>query len=231
MTVLSRSLFYSLLIHIGLLSLFLFTSMHNPKKESKTALKLKMISLSSPASPALAHKPTLIQPKQEVKPLPVHKETPIIPTPMVQKTIAPVPMIQPAPKVTPPPIARPIPATTASVPPSPSMEVPKIVRPIVTPSVNVEKEFLDAHLGAIRALLIQNLKYPKNAQRLKMQGEVRVGFRLKSDGSVENIEVIQSSGFELLDEDAKALIKNTAPQFPKPSKSISLNIPLSYLLR
>ena len=90
---------------------------------------------------------------------------------------------------------------------------------------------MDAHLGEIRALLIQNLKYPKNAQRLKMQGEVRVSFRLKSDGSVENIEVLKSSGFEILDEDAKALINHTAPQFPKPTKSVSLSIPLSYLLR
>ena len=185
-----------------------------------------MISFSSPASPALAHKPTLPQPIQDVKTLPVQNETPATPTPVIQKIPT---STQPITTIAPQSIARPnIP--TASTPPSEPAPAPKVIHP-PAPSVNVEKEFIDAHLGEIRALLIQNLKYPKNAQRLKMQGEVRVAFRLKSDGSVDNIEVIQSSGFELLDEDAKALIKNTAPQFPKPTKSISLSIPLSYLLR
>lgn len=226
-----RPLFYSLFVHIFLLGLFIFTFTYIPKKESKIALKLKLFSLPSPTNPVLAYKPILPQPTQEVKSLPVKKETPITPTPIVQKTATPVPISQPSSTLSAQPISRPAPTIPVSALPSPPLETPKIIaRPLATPSVNVEKEFLDAHLGAIRALLIQNLKYPKNAQRLKMQGEVRIGFRLKSDGSVENIEVIQSSGFEILDEDAKALIKNTAPQFPKPSKSINLSIPLSYLL-
>jgi len=231
MITISRPFLYSLLIHICLVVLFFFMYTHNPKQETKTALKLKMISLSSPANPVILTKPTLPQPKQEIKSLPTQKATPVTPTPVVQKTPTPAPMTHPTPTVSAQPIVRPIVTAPAAVPPSPPAEIPKAIHPPIAPNVNIEKEFLDAHLGAIRTLLIQNLKYPKNAQCLKMQGEVSVGFRLKSDGSVENIEVIQSSGFELLDEDAKALIKNTAPQFPKPTKSISLSIPLSYLLR
>jgi protein TonB len=225
MTVISRPLSYSFAIHLIVLAVLIFSLSDDSKKESRTSLKLKMISLSSPVSPSLPEESTLPQPKkEEIKSLPEQKETPIIPTPVIQKTLTP------APTALSQPITRPsVPAQTAPL--SPSVETPKITHLPIAPSVNIEKEFLNAHLGEIRALLIQNLKYPRNAQRLKMQGEVRVSFRLKSDGSVENIDVIQSSGFELLDEDARALIKNTAPQFPKPTKNISFSIPLSYLLR
>lgn len=231
MPALSRPLFYSALVHFCLLCVFFFVFAHNPKEEPRTSLKLKMISLSSPPSPSLPKKPTLPQPKkEETKSLPVQK-TSITPTPVLQqKALTPVPTAQPTPAVPSQPISRPN-ATAPVTPLSPPVETPKITHPPIASSVNIEKEFLNAHLGEIRALLIQNLKYPKNAQRLKMQGEVRISFRLKSDGSVENIDVIQSSGFELLDEDARALIKNTAPQFPKPTKNISLSIPLNYLLR
>lgn len=230
MVAISRPLFYSLLVHFCLLCVFIFSFMYHPKKESQTSLNLKMISLSLPAKSSLPEKPTLHQQKEAIKPLPVKKETPITPTPVIQKALTPALTAQSAPMIVSQPISRPS-ITTQATPPSPPVEAPRITHPLIAPSVNIEKEFLSAHLGEIRALLIQNLKYPRNAQRLKMQGEVRVSFRLKSDGSVENIEVIQSSGFELLDEDARALIKNTAPQFPKPTKSISLSIPLSYLLR
>jgi protein TonB len=110
------------------------------------------------------------------------------------------------------------------------IEAPKAPPP-PPPPVNVEKEFLNAHLGEIRGQLLQNFKYPKMAQKLKMQGEVKVSFSLSSDGSVDNIKVVESSGFDILDEDAVALIQKTASTFPKPSKSVRITVPLSYVLR
>jgi protein TonB len=214
---------------MSLLVIFIFSVTHKSKQETRTTLKLKMISLSSPQSASVPKQQIPPREQEQIKPLPVQKPTPIVPQPIVQKTLVPAPTVVKTPVVVPQPIIKPSITPVLSAPePAPT---PKITHPPIAPSVNVEKEFLDAHLGEIRSLLVQNLKYPKNAQRLKMQGEVRIGFRLKSDGSVENIEIIQSSGFELLDEDARALIKNTAPQFPKPTKSISLSVPLSYMLR
>lgn len=225
MIVIPRSLTYSLAIHLCLLAVLIFTLLPDSKKETRKSLKLQMISLSP--SPAIVSKPSTHQPIVPAKPIPVQKTTPLIQTSVPARPIKPF---------APATISTPVPTQPAPVPQTiVPAETPKAVH-VPTPqpqvqSVNVEKEFLDAHLGKIRALLVQNLKYPRNAQRLKMQGEVRVSFRLKSDGSVENIEVIQSSGFELLDEDAKTLIKNTAPQFPKPTKNITLSVPLAYLLR
>jgi len=228
MPIITRSLSYSLIIHISLLCVFIVALSHESKKESRTPLKLQMISLPTHTA-AVNPKPMMTQP------IPIPKPTPIIPTPVIKAPSTPVsiPKNQQLPTATtvPKQSAQPVAATFAPVQAEAPKTVHTISAPPSVPSVNVEKEFLDAHLGEIRALLIQNLKYPRNAQRLKMQGEVRVSFRLKSNGSVENIEVLQSSGFEILDEDAKALIKNTAPQFPKPSKSVHLSVPLAYLLR
>ena len=225
MIIIPRSLTYSLAIHLCLLAVLIFTLLPDSKKETRKSLKLQMISLSP--SPATLSKPTIAQPTVPTKPIPVQKTKPLTPATVSIKAIKP---LLPAPVTI--PIQTPSTPVVQTIAP---VETPKAVH-VPTPqpqvqSVNIEKEFLDAHLGKIRALLIQNLKYPRNAQRLKMQGEVRVSFRLKSDGSVENIEVVQSSGFEILDEDAKTLIKNTAPQFPKPTKSITLSVPLAYLLR
>ena len=69
------------------------------------------------------------------------------------------------------------------------------------------------------------------AQKLKMQGDVRVSFSLEKDGSVANVKVIESSGFDILDDDAVALINKTASSFPKPTKSVRISVPLSYVLR
>jgi protein TonB len=130
----------------------------------------------------------------------------------------------------------------SQIQPQPSVQAPAATpiqtpkAPTITPTpppppLNIEKEFLNAHLGEIRALLLQNMKYPKMAQKLKMQGEVRIAFSLDADGSVENVKVVESSGFEILDEDAVSLIEKTASKLPKPSKSVRITVPLSYILR
>lgn len=97
--------------------------------------------------------------------------------------------------------------------------------------VNIEQEYLDSHLATIRDLLIKYRKYPTQAVRLKQEGDVRISFRLKNNGEVEDIKILGSSGYELLDEDAMKLIQKTALYFPKPSKSVRITVPLRYNLR
>ncbi len=225
-----RPLGYSLLVHLliiisVLLSLFKYTE-KTPKHETKMQITLASLSQPTVVSKAPAT-PQKIQQEVVVKPIKqVFSKT------ITRTQTAPLPLVsQSKPSIPSPAVPQHTPVAITPTPPAAVSKPSPVVAPPPAPAVNIEKEFLDAHLGEIRALLVKNLKYPRNAQRLKMQGEVRVSFRLKSDGSVENIEVIQSSGFEILDEDAKALIKNTAPQFPKPAKSISLSVPLAYLLR
>ncbi|HEX5622853.1 MAG TPA: TonB family protein [Sulfuricurvum sp.] len=224
-----RPLGYSLLIHVFVVAGAVLWLSRHPQETAKHTIKITLSSLSA-SSETVAVQPPSQQalPAEPVKPkpLPTLPPAPIVPVSATKPPVSsrPIPTVQ-APQRTPAPLIPPTqPSTSAEISKSPVAAPTK-------PEVNVEKEFLNAHLGEIRALLVKNLHYPKNAQRLKMQGEVRISFRLEQDGSVEDVEVIQSSGFELLDEDARSLIKKTAPQFPKPSKSIRLSVPLSYQLR
>ena len=222
-----RPLGISLLLHLFLLGIALFWFTKDRPKTDPQPLRIHIAAYlpSQPSQQPSPHQTNVVQQPQPIlsKAVPITqpaRNTPPQPTSAAAVQTVVTPLVIPS-KPT---------AVSQAAPTIETVKPSSVPTPPPAPPVNIEKEFLNAHLGEIRALLIQNFKYPKNAQRLKMQGEVRVSFRLQSDGSVVNIEITQSSGFELLDEDARALIKNTASQFPKPTKSISLSIPLSYIL-
>jgi len=220
-----RPLGMSLLLHAVLLGLFFFSVSMYVQKKPPEPLKIHISSFTTPVKQSVQ---TPLPPKQQVPapipqkiPIPLAVTTPIKPTPIVPRPTMPiVQTIAQAPSVVATPIAPPKTLDAPKAPPQPP-----------APPINVEKEFLNAHLGEIRGLLLQNLKYPKMAQKLKMQGEVRIAFTLGADGSVEDIKIIEGSGFDLLDEDAKMLIEKTASHFPKPTKSVRISVPLSYVLR
>lgn len=222
----NRPLGISLLLHAVLLGLFFFAGSMYVQKKPPEPLKIHISSFAAPVKQSM---PTPLPPKQQ-EPAPIPKNIPIQPaltpplkpTPIVPRPIIPVVQtISKAPSVVATPVAPPKALDAPKAPPAPPPP----------PPVNVEKEFLNAHLGEIRGLLVQNLKYPKMAQKLKMQGEVRIAFTLGTDGSVEDIKIIESSGFDLLDDDARTLIEKTASKFPKPSKSVRISVPLNYVLR
>lgn len=223
----TRSLIASFLLHLLALGLFFLWISNQPSKTLPEPIKIHVASFFTPPVPQKAITPVEPKPIPAVtqtvpKIQPVVKNIPMQKTPAVQSSVAaPMPASLPVAAVA-------VQSPAISVPVAPPKETPKVVAP---PAPNVEKEFLDAHLGEIRSLLLQNLKYPANARRLKMQGEVRVAFTLNADGSVENIKVIESSGFDVLDEDAMKLIEKTASRFPKPTKSVRINAPLGYVLR
>ena len=79
--------------------------------------------------------------------------------------------------------------------------------------------------------MVKYRKYPSQAVRLKQEGAVKVTFRLKQNGDVEDVRIVGSSGYEILDEDALALIQKTAEYFPKPPKSVRITVPLNYALK
>ena len=60
---------------------------------------------------------------------------------------------------------------------------------------------------------IGNLNYPDEAKREQLHGNVILTVALKRDGSVKNIEIIQSSGIRVLDEAAIRIVGLAAP-FP-----------------
>lgn len=58
---------------------------------------------------------------------------------------------------------------------------------------------------------IGNLNYPEEAKSQKLYGQLRMTVSIKSDGSLESIEVNQSSGFRVLDNAAKRIVELGAP--------------------
>jgi len=65
---------------------------------------------------------------------------------------------------------------------------------------------------------------------MRHQGIVEVSFLYKKDGTVRDVKVIKSSGYETLDEAAVELINRAAPDFPTLDRDYVIKIPVSYKL-
>ncbi len=227
-----KSFAFSILFHAALVGgVIVYLSIPKEEVEEEIVLQLAMSTLDTPSEPLPEHKPTPPKPpepvKAQAKPTPVvQPKLPIVSTAKVVEPVAePVKTpVQPVAKETPvpqkvEPIAKKIEPTPVPVAPPPA------------PKPNVEEEYLDNHLSTIRDILIKYRKYPTMAVRLKQEGNVRVSFRLKENGTVEDIRIVSGSGFEMLDADAMALIEKTASYFPKPPKTVRITVPLNYSLK
>uniref|UniRef100_UPI003594605A energy transducer TonB n=1 Tax=Thiocapsa sp. TaxID=2024551 RepID=UPI003594605A len=64
---------------------------------------------------------------------------------------------------------------------------------------------------------IGNLNYPQAARDQRMFGSLILHVAVRSDGSVEQIRVVRSSGYDLLDEAAVRIVELAAPYAPFPS--------------
>ena len=77
-------------------------------------------------------------------------------------------------------------------------------------------------------------KYPIEARLNQAQGRVVLRAVILGDGSVEGVEVAQSSGHQTLDQAALELLKVAGPfQLPRPLETLQLivKIPLTYRLQ
>ncbi len=68
----------------------------------------------------------------------------------------------------------------------------------------------------IKVERIGNLNYPEIARREKIYGKLTLTVNIRSDGSVENIEVNRPSGQRILDASAIRIVKLSAPFAPFP---------------
>ena len=76
-----------------------------------------------------------------------------------------------------------------------------------------------AYLDAWRRKVerIGNLNYPDEAKRRKLYGNLVLQVAVRSDGSVEHIRVVHSSGFSVLDDAAVRIVELGAPYAPFPA--------------
>jgi len=77
---------------------------------------------------------------------------------------------------------------------------------------------------------IQNkISYPRIARKMGWEGKVIVSFMVGKDGRVQDVHIVESSGFTALDKNAIDTIKKAAP-FPCPPVRAELVVPVIYRL-
>ncbi|WP_164969116.1 energy transducer TonB [Candidatus Marinarcus aquaticus] len=91
-----------------------------------------------------------------------------------------------------------------------------------------QEQFVDEHLRQIVMLIQKNIKYPKRARALKIQGKVIIEFVLLTSGEVRSIKAI--SGHRMLIKSSVLAIENASTAFPKVKEQLTLRVPIEYTL-
>lgn len=118
--------------------------------------------------------------------------------------------------------------------PSPTVKVPlaregaKIAAPLPT------SQALSEYTRKISKRIQDNFVYPWAAKQGQMQGAVRLGLRLDSTGTLLEVEIKQSSGYNIFDEHAVNMVKKLSPYPPFPAqlnqKELRIDLPIVYKL-
>ena len=192
-----------------------------PKPEPKPEPKVEPKPLPKP-EPKKIEKPKPEPKKVEKKPL--SKPEPR-PEPKIEPKVEPKPAITaPAPTATPAPAVNSnLPANNKSIASAPAQKVAQ--------ELNLSNAQSDEDFSKVIAAVKKHKSYPNNARRMKHQGVVEVRFLLKTDGSIDELKVTKSSGFESLDNGALENVKKASSEFPKPKEARYLRFPIAFTLR
>ena len=185
-----------------------------------------MIPEPTPPAPPPEPEPPKPEPKPEpkVEPKPLPKPEPR-PEPKIEPKVEPRPTATaPAPTATPAPVVNSnLPANNKSIASAPAQKVAQ--------ELNLSNAQSDEDFSKVIAAVKKHKNYPNNARRMKHQGVVEVRFLLKTDGSIDELKVTKSSGFESLDNGALENIKKASSEFPKPKEARYLRFPIAFTLK
>jgi len=91
---------------------------------------------------------------------------------------------------------------------------------------------LKNYISAVQSKISKYIQYPVEAKGTGWYGTTKLGIFITSEGKIKDIEVVQSSGYNLLDEAAKSAIKKAGPFPPFPKelklKELRIEIPIAY---
>lgn len=194
--------------------------------------RAKQLSIDFQLAPKLVAGPkesaALAPPAQEVpaqveqKPLPIKSVPAPPPVPVVQE-VAPPPMIEPAPPqevkaIEKLPPVDPVPLVESPILASEPSEITETIAAKAAPTVApllAEKAASAAQylqtVTQIRGQVLGKLRYPAMARRMGWCGKLVLGFILCADGSIEGLEVIESSGHKVLDRAAMLAVNANTP--------------------
>lgn len=86
----------------------------------------------------------------------------------------------------------------------------------VSSKASIDAEYL--HNWAEKIEIIGNRNFPEEALRQGIAGNLRLSVLLKPNGSIEKIEILQSSGFPVLDNAAIQIVQSASPFEPFPQE-------------
>ncbi len=243
----AKGISISLLIHAVTISLLFSLATYKPVQKKIISLDFSIIEGKRPvAAPASKPAPQTesVKPAKKVtektrppvKPLAKEKKLPE-PEKRVQKKEV-IPAEETVPLPAPVPVEEPAIAEATA-----EMEEAvhsRLVETAASPQAESDSEFsgrrksaediyLNEHFIYIRDRIGRNIIYPGIARRRGWEGTVLVSFLVCKDGTVQGISIVESSGHQLLDRNAVATIRKSAP-FPKPPVSARIVIPLTYKL-
>lgn len=192
------------------------------------------------APPITERTVTPVAPKTPVSPPPQPAE------PIKHETVAPVVTEAPAvEKPTEAPVAAPTKSAAQTPPPAPSAILEQTAKPDTAPVPAQTAAIAQApaneptkrDYGWLSETILRRVeelkRYPATARIERAEGRVVVKAVINEDGSVGEVEVVQSSGFPSLDKAAMETIKQAAPfHLPHPlgRPRLTIKIPISYRL-
>lgn len=231
------ALLISALVHLGLLALVLADVEPlpgEPVKEPRLSVRLQMSQPAPVAETSPAQKP---QPRPEPELAVAFEAEPIQVAPPPSPKAKPKPKSKPKPESKPEP--EPLPKVRSAEPVNspPATEKHTVATPLpLAPSVDSDllRRLEDDYKAALRRAIEEHKRYPRQAVRLRREGEVVVGFTLRRDGVVEALRIVAGSGSPLLDKAALAAVEKISGRLPFPEalqrRQWDFTLPISYSL-
>lgn len=94
---------------------------------------------------------------------------------------------------------------------------------------DVSHRYLRENFQYIRDIIAKNTFYPPLARRMGWTGKVTLSFIVAEDGTVRDIQIVERSGYEVLDRSAVETVRRSAP-FPRPPVAVKIILPIVYKL-
>lgn len=186
------------------------------KTKRMTYIELTMQDIPRPVVQDIPRPKPLVEPPQEIPariPEPILRSVPKAqPIQTIAKSEPDVPVIRR------PPVAkhRPVVQKQAPHPPVPVIAAPA---PPPQPSNRMPDRSAERqnYLSLIQQSIEQHKRYPLVARRRHIEGRVNVRFVISPTGLIDKIEIVQSSGQEILDRATLKAVREASPLPPPPA--------------
>ena len=153
----------------------------------------------------------IIKPVIQPKPKPIVKPKP---KPIVKPKPKPVPIVEPVAEPIIEPVAEPIVEPVAE-----QVEVNEVPQSRSQIPSSPNPQIVSNYSNLLRAHIAKHKKYPRIAQRRKMQGEVVIEIQIRGDGSLISKNIQKSSGHKVLDKEGMSMMEKSKP-FPVPPQAL-----------